>query len=210
MKEMMQAFTMNRRCLSHALSGLLLCPLGLPALAEKKEVMPATGENVVKAARAWIGVTLIYDPAYVSLSYPMGDVPPDRGVCSDVVIRALRPCGVDLQQWVHEDMKANFSAYPKTWGMTRTDRSIDHRRVLNLAVLFKRKGFAVPVTKNAADYLPGDLVTCTVAGKLPHIVVVSDRKNAEGVPLIIHNIGQGAREEDRLFEFPINGHFRWK
>ena len=201
---------MNRRSLLTGLPFLFLSPSIIPAWAEPVPVLPITGGNVVKAARAQIGVTLIYDPAYVSLSYPMGDVAEERGVCADVVIRALRACGVDLQQQLHEDMKANFSAYPKTWGLTRTDRSIDHRRVLNLAVFFKRKGYAVPVTKNAADYLPGDLVTCTVAGKLPHIIVVSERKNAEGVPLIIHNIGQGAREEDRLFEFPVNGHFRWK
>jgi uncharacterized protein len=170
----------------------------------------AVGANLVAAARTQIGKTLIYDPAYVSLKYPGGDVPEERGVCADVVIRAVRVCGTDLQKTVHEDMKANFSAYPKTWGMNRTDRSIDHRRVLNLAVFFKRRGLSLPITKNPADYLPGDLVTCTVAGKLPHIVIVSDRKNTDGVPLIIHNIGQGAREEDRLFEFPINGHFRWK
>jgi len=140
----------------------------------------------------------------------MGDMPEERGVCADAVIRALRACGTDLQQTVHENMKANFSAYPKTWGLRRPDRHIDHRRVLNLAVFFKRRGLSLPVTKVAADYQPGDFVTCTVAGKLPHIMIVSDRTNPDGVPLIIHNIGQGAREEDRLFEFPINGHFRWR
>ncbi|MDB6071670.1 MAG: hypothetical protein JWL81_2841, partial [Verrucomicrobiales bacterium] len=107
-----------------------------------------------------------------------------------------------------EDMKSNFYAYPKTWGLRSTDRNIDHRRVLNLAVFFKRQGFSLPVTAVAGDYRPGDLVTCTVAGRLPHIMVVSDRRNVDGVPMIIHNIGQGTREEDRLFEFPITGHFR--
>ena len=107
-------------------------------------------------------------------------------------------------------MKANFSAYPKTWGLKRTDRNIDHRRVLNLAVFLKRRGTSLPVTQEAADFRPGDLVTCTVAGKLPHIMIVSNRCNGEGVPLIVHNIGQGAREEDRLFEFPLKGHFRWR
>jgi uncharacterized protein YijF (DUF1287 family) len=168
------------------------------------------GVSLVRAARRQIGKTLVYDPVYAVLKYPMGDVPEDRGVCSDVVIRALRENGADLQQLVHEDMKAHFSAYPKTWGLKRTDRNIDHRRVLNLAVFFKRRGLARPISRNPTDYGPGDLVTCTVAGNLPHIMMVSDRANAHGVPLIIHNIGQGTREEDRLFDFPINGHFRWK
>ena len=168
-----------------------------------------TGSNLVAAARKQIGKTLVYDPAYASLKYPMGDVPELRGVCADVVIRALRACGTDLQQAVHEDMKKHFASYPKTWGLKRPDRNIDHRRVLNLAVYLRRHGMALAVTKLAPDYLPGDLVTCTVAGKLPHIMVVSDRCSSDGVPLIIHNIGQGTQEEDRLFEFPLNGHFRW-
>ena len=197
---------MTRRFLVHRSVWLVLGSLAAPVQA----LSPPIGINLVNAARRQIGKTLIYDPEYVSLKYPMGDVPEERGVCADVVIRALRTCGTDLQQTVHEDMKDNFSAYPKTWGLRRTDRNIDHRRVLNLAVFFKRRGLSLPVTKAAADYQPGDFVTCTVAGKLPHIMIVSDRRNADGVPLIIHNIGQGAREEDRLFEFPINGHFRWR
>ena len=201
---------MTRRCLlKHA---LILCPACVPPplLADKPAQMVPTGANLVAAARRQVGRTLTYDPAYVVLPYPMGDVPEERGVCADVVIRALRACGVDLQQAVHEDMKANFSAYPKIWGLKRTDRNIDHRRVLKLAVFLKRHGASLPVTQEAADYRPGDFVTCTVAGKLPHIMIVSDRRNAEAMPLIVHNIGQGTREEDRLFEFPLNGHFRWR
>lgn len=161
-------------------------------------------------ARQQIGVTTEYDPAYVSLAYPGGDVPQDRGVCTDVVIRAMRRLNFDLQKEVHEDMKKNFSAYPsrKNWGLKRTDKNIDHRRVPNLRTFFTRKGWSVPVSKKPADYLPGDLVTCTVAGSLPHIMIVSDRKNQDGVPLIIHNIGAGAQEEDDLFTFPITGHYR--
>ena len=197
---------MTRR---HLLKGLgFLASASL--LAPVRAGVAHDGSGIVAAARRQIGKTLIYDPEYVALKYPMGDVPEDRGVCADVVIRALRACGTDLQQAVHEDMKGNFSVYPKMWGLKRTDRNIDHRRVLNLAVFLKRQGMALPLTKTPTDYAAGDLVTCTVAGKLPHIVVVSDRRNADGVPLIIHNIGQGAREEDRLFEFPLNGHFRWK
>jgi uncharacterized protein len=199
----------TRRALIHRAGLLIPCLAAGPLTALAAAAVPP-GMNLVSAARRQIGLTTSYDPAYVVLKYPMGDVPDDRGVCADVVIRALREHGTDLQQAVHEDMKSNFSAYPKTWGLKRTDRNIDHRRVLNLAVFFKRRGLALPVTRDPADYAPGDLVTCTVAGKLPHIMIVSDRRNAAGVPLIIHNIGQGTKEEDRLFEFPINGHFRWK
>ena len=199
----------RRRLLKHALVLFPAC-VPPPLLADKPAQMVATGANLVAAARRQIGRTLTYDPAYVVLPYPMGDVPEDRGVCADVVIRALRACGVDLQQAVHEDMKANFSAYPKIWGLQRTDRNIDHRRVLNLAVFLKRRGASLAVTQDAIDYRPGDFVTCTVAGKLTHIMMVSDRRNAEARPLIVHNIGQGAREEDRLFEFPLSGHFRWR
>ena len=164
---------------------------------------------IVTAARKQIGVTTRYVPDYVSLSYPGGDVPIETGVCTDVVIRALRGVDRDLQKLVHVDMKANFSKYPKNWGLSRTDRSIDHRRVPNLRAYFKRKGMALPVTKKASDYLPGDLVTCTVAGKLPHIMIVSDKETAKGVPLVIHNIGSGVCEEDRLFDFPLTGHYRF-
>lgn len=175
------------------------------------EAKPARAKNlaIVEAAREQIGVTVRYVPDYVSLKYPGGDVPKETGVCTDVVIRALRKTNQDLQKLVHEDMRANFSRYPTIWGLKRTDRSIDHRRVPNLKTYFKRKGKSVPITDTAKDYLPGDLVTCTVAGKLPHIMIVSDKKSAKGVPLVIHNIGSGAREEDRLFDFPITGHYRF-
>ena len=161
-------------------------------------------------ARQQIGVTIEYDGSYESLSYPGGDVPSSRGVCTDVVIRALRHLHFDLQKEVHEDMKRNFSRYPKRWGLRRPDRNIDHRRVPNLQTFFTRKGWSLPVTDNPKDYRPGDLVTCMVGGNLPHIMIVSDRKNDEGVPLIIHNIGGGTEEEDALFLFPLNGHYRVK
>lgn len=173
---------------------------------------PARGgaaEAVVEAARAQVGRTKVYDGAYVALKYPGGDVPIERGVCTDVVIRALRTGrGMDLQKLVHEDMKRHFGAYPKLWGLKGTDRNIDHRRVPNLQTYFKRQGYAVAVTREKEDYRPGDLVTCTVPPNLPHIMVVSDRRSAEGVPLVIHNIGRGAREEDVLFTYPLTGHYR--
>ena len=164
---------------------------------------------LVEAARSQVGVTTTYDPAYVSLKYPGGDVPEERGVCTDVVIRALRATGYDLQKLVHEDMKANFSKYPDRWGLKRPDKNIDHRRVPNLQTYFKRRGMSLAVSKDKKDYQPGDLVTCTVAGRLPHIMIVSDKKARDGTPLIIHNIGSGAKEENRLFEFPLTGHYRW-
>lgn len=194
-------------------SSLLSFLLCFVACAQEVAEQPRTAAQqnlaIVTSARKQIGVTTRYVPDYVALDYPNGDVPQETGVCTDVVIRALRGVGKDLQKLVHEDMKANFSRYPKNWGLSRTDRNIDHRRVPNLQAFFKRKGMSLAVTKKAADYLPGDLVTCTVAGKLPHIMVVSDRKNAKGVPLVIHNIGSGAVEEDRLFDFPLTGHYRY-
>jgi uncharacterized protein YijF (DUF1287 family) len=172
---------------------------------------PAAVESppLVAAARSQIGRTTMYDGAYVQLKYPGGDVPIEKGVCTDVVIRALRTARqLDLQQLVHEDMRGAFAQYPQNWGLRKPDRNIDHRRVPNLAKYFTRQDWAVPVTKSKDDYRPGDLVTCTVPPALPHIMIVSDRTNAQGVPLVIHNIGHGTREEDRLFEFVINGHFR--
>ncbi|BDS07794.1 DUF1287 domain-containing protein [Oceaniferula spumae] len=170
---------------------------------------PSGVSEIVNAARTQIGKTVEYDPAYVGLKYPNGDIDISKGVCTDVVIRALRKARkIDLQKLVHEDMRANFSKYPKIWGLRRPDKNIDHRRVPNLQTLFKRKGWSLPVTKKKEDYKPGDLVTCTVAGRLPHIMIVSDVVDSDGTPMIIHNIGSGAREEARLFEFPLTGHYR--
>ena len=172
---------------------------------------PVDIAKFLAAAGAQIGTTLTYDPSYTSLTYPGGDVPADRGVCSDVAIRAFRSVGLDLQKELHEDMKRAFSAYPKNWSLRKPDANIDHRRVLNLMTFFKRRGKNVPVTQNAADYLPGDLVTCIVPKNLPHIMIVSDQVSPldPARRLIVHNIGQGARAEDRLFEFELTGHYRW-
>ncbi len=170
----------------------------------------AFSHPLVDKAREQIGVTTSYDPTYRSIPYPNGDVPKETGVCTDVVIRALRACGLDLQKAVHEDMRANFSKYPKLWGLKSTDRNIDHRRVPNLQTFFKRKGWERPVTDQAADYKTGDIVTWNLQdrGSLPHIGIVSDKKTADGTPLIIHNIGGGAQEEDCLFHYKITGHYR--
>ena len=165
---------------------------------------------IVQAARTQIGQTTIYDPAYVGLKYPGGDVPLERGVCTDVIIRALRKgAGLDLQKLVHEDMKKAFAKYPKIWGLKKTDRNIDHRRVPNLSCYFERKGYSLGASKNKRDYLAGDLVACLV-GKRPHIMIVSDKKAEDGIPLVIHNIGSGTKEENTLFAFKNTGHFRLK
>jgi uncharacterized protein YijF (DUF1287 family) len=134
----------------------------------------------------------------------------DRGVCTDVVVRAMRIVGVDLQKSLHEDMKRSFSAYPRRWGLKAPDRNIDHRRVPNLARYLERQGKKLPLAKASASFRSGDLVTCIVPPHLPHIMIVSDRFSADDPsrPLIIHNIGQGTREEDRLFEFELTGHYR--
>ena len=168
-------------------------------------------ETFLAAAKDQIEKTLVYDPQYTVLAYPGGDVPIERGVCSDVIIRAFRSVSFDLQMAVHEDMQRAWSAYPKLWGLRKPDPNIDHRRVPNLMTFLKRRGKNLPVSKTAADYLPGDLVTCTVPPHLPHIMIVSDQISPLDPTrrLIIHNIGQGARAEDRLFEFPITGHYRW-
>lgn len=166
---------------------------------------------LVASARTQIGVTVLYDGAYTKLSYPNGDVPRDRGVCTDVIIRALREAkNIDLQKLVNEDMKRAFSAYPKDWKLSSTDRNIDHRRVPNLKVYFQRNQWALPLTHNSRDYKPGDIVTSLIAGNLPHIMLVSDKRSASGVPLVIHNIGRGAQEEDALFAYPVTGHYRLK
>lgn len=167
-------------------------------------------DNAALAAKAreQIGTTVSYNGAYQSIPYPNGDVPLETGVCTDVVIRAMRAFGLDLQKAVHEDMKAHFSKYPNIWGLKTTDRSIDHRRVPNLRTFFSRQGWSVPITKTAADYKPGDLVTWNLADSVPHIGIVSDRKTEEDTPLIIHNVGCGVQEENFLFSHTITGHYR--
>lgn len=165
--------------------------------------------RLTAAARDQVGVTVGYDPSYAALAFPGGDISRDRGVCTDVVIRALRDgWGIDLQLAVNRDMQADFAAYPALWGLTRPDRNIDHRRVPNLATLLARIGAEVPLADGPAPYLPGDIITWTLPGNLPHMGIVSDRLGVEGAPLILHNIGAGAQEEDILFAYPMTGHFR--
>jgi uncharacterized protein YijF (DUF1287 family) len=168
----------------------------------------SAGRCLVRAARDQVGVTTLYDPAYRRISYPNGDVPGDRGVCTDVVIRAYRAFGIDLQRLVHEDMQRAWSKYPKLWGLTRPDSNIDHRRVPNLRTFFERQAQTLRTTLEPSDYLAGDVVTWKLTSGVPHIGLVSDHRTASGVPLVIHNIGAGAMEEDILFRFEITGHYR--
>jgi uncharacterized protein YijF (DUF1287 family) len=180
------------------------------ALALLLALTPAQASFLDKLAEAALQRTkaphVTYDPAYVRLGYPGGDVQADRGVCADVVIRSYRALGIDLQRVVHEDMAADFGAYPKLWKLKKPDANIDHRRVPNLRVFFTRHGVSLPTS---GEFLPGDIVTLTVAGKLPHIGIVSARKSASGVPLLVHNIGEGEVLEDALFAYPMTGHYRY-
>ncbi|KQT22131.1 hypothetical protein ASG31_01960 [Chryseobacterium sp. Leaf404] len=153
---------------------------------------------------------VVYDPAYFSIKYPNGDVPADKGVCTDVVIRAYRKLGIDLQKEVHEDMKKNFSKYPKNWGLKRPDTNIDHRRVPNLRVFFAKFGKSKSIETNPALYAPGDIVTWLLPGNLTHIGIVVNKKSADGKRyLIVHNIGGGQVIEDCLFKFTITGHYQY-
>jgi uncharacterized protein YijF (DUF1287 family) len=153
-----------------------------------------------------------YDPSYVRIAYPRGDVPADTGVCTDEIIRAYRALGIDLQKEVHEDMTSNFSAYPNSrrWGLAHTDTNIDHRRVPNLMTFFSRKGQSLALSIRAEDYAPGDLVTWDLGGGVPHIGIVVDRKSASsGRFMVVHNIGRGPKLEDVLFQWKITGHYRY-
>ncbi len=166
------------------------------------------GAAIATAARTQVGVTTSYDPSYRRIAYPNGDVPIDTGVCADVVVRALRGIGIDLQSEVNADMRAHFSAYPANWGLSKPDRNIYHRRVPNLRRWFQRKGWSLVVSDDSADYLPGDRVSWTRPNGRPHIGVVSSRRAASGRPLVVHNIALGAREEDVLFAWTITGRYR--
>ena len=153
---------------------------------------------------------VIYDPSYFSIDYPNGDIPKHKGVCTDVVIRAYRSLDVDLQQLVHEDMKKNFNLYPKLWGLKSTDTNIDHRRVPNLMTFFERHGITKPMTQNAKDYIPGDIVCWRLDGGATHIGIVVDKKTRDGERYkIVHNIGFGQVLQDCLFDYTIIGHYRY-
>ena len=191
-----------------AFSGLVALPLVPSVLGER--LIPWETRLIV-AARSQIGITRSYDPAYVSLTYPNGDVPRERGVCTDVVIRAYRDAfDFDLQSAVHDDMAAAFNAYPDIWGLTRPDRNIDHRRVPNLETYFRRHGTEHAVPTSLADWQAGDLYTMRLNGRLPHIGIVSDKLTPMGHRYVIHNIGAGTAEDDILGLFDDERRFRFE
>ena len=170
-------------------------------------------DKLSTAAISIVDPNVVYTPRYVSIKYPNGDVPAKTGVCTDVVIRTYRKVGVDLQKEVHEDMVKNFSLYPnlKKWGMRTTDTNIDHRRVPNLEVFFRRKGKTLSITDNPNDYKPGELVTWMINGKLPHIGIITNKKSPDGKrQMIVHNVGNGQVSEDCLFDWKIVGHFKYE
>lgn len=167
------------------------------------------GTRLAAAALERTAHRVRYDGSYRRIPYPNGDVTDDVGVCTDLVIRAYRKLGVDLQREVHEEMRSDFDAFPPLWGLSRPDPNIDHRRVPNLAAFFARRGQVLPVTGDGDDYAPGDLVTWLLDGRLPHVGIVSDRRSDDERPLIVHNIGRGPELEDMLFAYPITGHYRY-
>jgi len=176
--------------------------------AERQEFL----KKLVAAAMERTQHVVRYEPAYVGIPYPGGDVPADTGVCTDEIIRSYRTVGIDLQKEVHEDMKKNFSEYPRYGAKPakRPDKNIDHRRVPNLMVFFSRKGETLPITERVEDYAPGDLVTWDLGGDVPHIGIVVDQKSAgRSRFMILHNIGQGPKMEDVLFQWKITGHYRY-
>ena len=206
-----------RKCVGHLSLAIMLLvaadrhyPAVLDALGVGTEVVADcnAGMDIVAAARSQIGVTVKYAPAYEAIEYPNGDVPRARGVCTDVLIRALRDSrGIDLQPLVYKDMKWHRWAYPLKSIFQAVDQSIVHRRVLNMECYFRRQGWTVK-SNEVRDFLPGDIVTSRISGLLPHVMIVSDRVGTNGVPLVIHNIGQGTEESHYLFANAVEGHFR--
>ena len=208
-----------RRRQSFMLGGALAALVAMASAASSVQVMHAETAARLEFLKKLAGAAVErphhavrYDPAYVRIPYPGGDVPADTGVCTDEVIRVYRAVGVDLQKEVHEDMEQSFSAYPRKWRWLsgHTDTNIDHRRVPNLMVFFGRKGETLKITDRPGDYSPGDLVTWDLGGSVPHIGIVVDQKShATGRYMILHNIGQGPKIEDVVFNWKITGHYRY-
>jgi uncharacterized protein len=202
---------LDRRTLLIGAGAALALPGCGRSEADPAPPSPAPGKagKLIAAARAQIGVTVRYDPAYTALAFPGGDAPREVGTCTDVVIRAYRDSlGLDLQALVNADMRSAFAVYPRRWGLRSPDRNIDHRRVPNLEIWLERQGASLPIPPEASGWRPGDIFTSRVDGRSPHIGLVSDRRGPNGW-LIVHNIGAGTREEDGLTAWPIAGRYRW-
>ncbi len=190
---------------------ILVLGLAYPEVSAQAEGAPRFGIRLAAAALERTHHQETYDPSYVRIAYPMGDVAADRGVCADVVIRSFRKLGIDLQVLVHEDMRDTFGAYPHLWGLREPDSNIDHRRVPNLETFFRRHGLALPISRDASAYRPGDIVSWRLDNRLPHIGIVSAKRSADGKrPLVVHNVGAGPKLEDVLFAYPLVGHFHYE
>ena len=203
----------------------LACQINFPTVAQQNRPFPSIAaekprlaeiasleiRKMLESAYRQIEITKNYDPAYVRIAYPNGDVPMEKGVCTDVVIRSFRNAGVDLQKEVHEDMRRNFAVYPKKWNLKSPDTNIDHRRVPNLQTYFSRQGKSLPPAPNGENYKPGDIVSWDLDGRgLTHIGLVSNVWNEPTKRYsIIHNIGGGTVLEDKIFDWKITGHYRY-
>lgn len=194
---------MLKLCSMKIFSLLCLVIAHTPAYADE------FASRLTEAALERTNHTVIYNGSYRQIPYPGGDVPAHIGVCTDVLVRSYRTVGIDLQELVHEDMKAAFSAYPKIWGLSRPDSNIDHRRVPNLETFFTRNGVSLPLSDDPTEYLPGDIVSWRLPGGQPHIGIVTDQIARSGAPMIVHNIGFGPKLDDILFEYEMKGHFRF-
>jgi uncharacterized protein YijF (DUF1287 family) len=189
-------------------------PLRPPEQQTETRSLPANSSPnlklVIDGAVDQVGKTTSYDASYQKIDYPNGDVPIETGVCSDVIVRAFRKGGIDLQKDLHEDMKDNFSVYPTRWGLKGTDANIDHRRVPNLQTYFNRKGKSLSTGGSSETFLPGDIVTWDLGGGVDHVgLVVNVWSKPSQRYLIVHNIGAGTRMEDNLFAWKITGHYRY-
>jgi uncharacterized protein YijF (DUF1287 family) len=172
-------------------------------------VPPQIGQLIASAIEQ-TKITTAYDPAYVKIDYPNGDVLIETGVCSDVVVRAFRNAGIDLQKEVHEDMGRAWAEYPNKWGGAGRDTNIDHRRVGNLRAYFERQGKSRPIIPHRTQFLPGDIVSWDLGSKVDHIgIVVNVWSEQSERYLVVHNIGAGARMEDVLLNWEITGHYRY-
>ena len=192
---------------SASIKAVVALLLGMTAHAQENPAFPAA---LIDAAMERTRQVVTYDGSYRRIDYPGGDVPDNIGVCTDVIIRAYRRIGVDLQVLVHRDMNSAFDEYPRAWGLSRPDPNIDHRRVPNLQAFLSRHGEELPISIDAKDYAPGDLVTWMLPGNLPHIGIIVDRTSADGERrLVVHNIGAGPKLEDILFDYEITGHYRY-
>ena len=181
-----------------------------PQKAEQIQAASPFFQQLAQAAETRLNSKVKYDGSYHAMAYPMGDVPENIGVCTDVVIRSYRILGVDLQELVHQDMSDHFWQYPKIWRLTQPDSNIDHRRVPNLMTFMNRAGASLPISSQARDYLPGDIVSWDLGGGNSHIGIVSSQKSLQtGHPLIVHNIAVGPELSDMLFDYPIIGHYRY-